>query len=430
MKGKNKFILFLTVFIDMMGFSVIFPLFPDTLKFYLSQGNDEVLYFFISIVERFFATQNNPYFIVLFGGLIGSIYAVLQFIFSPIWGKISDIKGRKTILIFTSFGSFLGYLIWFFSGSFSTFVMSRVITGIMGGNISVASASMADMTTKEDRAKGMGIIGAGIGLGFIFGPPLGGIMSGYDILTNFSFLKNIGITIYSSSALVSILVSLINFLMIIFIFEETFKPSSVVAPKNFYHPVFGIFRSNVLELPKICLIYFLFTLGFSGFEFCINFYFYESLQFTPKEIGFSFVFMGSIVILIQGGVIRRISGKIAEKKIAIFGSLSLLIGFIIISISKELSVVFLSLSFLSIGSAFLNPGISSLASIYSPQEDQGKNLGIMRGFGSLARAFAPLLFSLLYFTKGPVTTFRFSFVIIVFVLILLINFKDSIRNGS
>jgi MFS family permease len=218
--------------------------------------------------------------------------------------------------------------------------------------------------------------------------------------------------------------------MIIFIFEETFKPSSVVVPKNFYHPVFGIFRSNVLELPKICLIYFLFTLGFSGFEFCINFYFYESLQFTPKEIGFSFVFMGSIVILIQGGVIRRISGKIAEKKIAIFGSLSLLIGFIIISISKELSVVFLSLSFLSIGSAFLNPGISSLASIYSPQEDQGKNLGIMRGFGSLARAFAPLLFSLLYFTKGPVTTFRFSFVIIVFVLILLINFKDSIRNGS
>jgi MFS family permease len=428
MKSKNKLILFLTVFIDMMGFSVIFPLFPDTLKFYLSQGNDEVLFFFISIVERLLATQNNPYFIVLFGGLIGSIYAVLQFIFSPIWGKISDSSGRKRILIFTSFGSLAGYLIWFFSGNFSTFVLSRVITGIMGGNISVASASMADMTTKEDRAKGMGIIGAGIGLGFIFGPPLGGIMSGYNLLSPFPFLSSIGTTIYSSSALVSVVVSLINFLMIIFLFEETFVLQNSPNKRGFSHPVFGIFSSDVVQLPKICLIYFLFTLGFSGFEFCINFFFYESLNFSPKEIGYSFVYMGSIVILIQGGVIRRISGKVAEKKIAIFGSISLLIGFVIISLSKSLLIVFLALSFLSIGSAFLNPGISSLASIYSSQDEQGKNLGIMRGFGSLARAFAPLIFSLIYFSKGPVTTFRFSFIVIFVVLILLLNFKEERKN--
>ncbi len=428
MKSKNKLILFLTVFIDMMGFSVIFPLFPDTLKFYLSQGNDEVLFFFISIVERLLATQNNPYFIVLFGGLIGSIYAVLQFIFSPIWGKISDSSGRKRILIFTSFGSLAGYLIWFFSGNFSTFVLSRVITGIMGGNISVASASMADMTTKEDRAKGMGIIGAGIGLGFIFGPPLGGIMSGYNLLSPFPFLSSIGTTIYSSSALVSVVVSLINFLMIIFLFEETFVLQNSPNKRGFSHPVFGIFSSDVVQLPKICLIYFLFTLGFSGFEFCINFFFYESLNFSPKEIGYSFVYMGSIVILIQGGVIRRISGKVAEKKIAIFGSISLLIGFVIISLSKSLLIVFLALSFLSIGSAFLNPGISSLASIYSSQDEQGKNLGIMRGFGSLARAFAPLIFSLIYFSRGPVTTFRFSFIVIFVVLILLLNFKEERKN--
>lgn len=428
MKSKNKFILFLTVFIDMMGFSVIFPLFPDTLKFYLSQGNDEVLSFFISIVERFLATQNNPYFIVLFGGLIGSIYAILQFIFSPIWGKISDSSGRKRILIFTSFGSLAGYLIWFFSGSFSTFVLSRVVTGIMGGNISVASASMADMTSKEDRAKGMGIIGAGIGLGFIFGPPLGGIMSGYNLLSIFPFLSSIGTTIYSSSALISVIVSFVNFLMIIFLFEETFISQVNPIKRGFSHPVFGIFKSDVVQLPKICLIYFLFTLGFSGFEFCINFFFYESLNFSPREIGYSFVYMGSIVILIQGGVIRRISGKVSEKKIAIFGSLSLLIGFIIITLSKNLPVIFVALSFLSIGSAFLNPGISSLASIYSSQDEQGKNLGIMRGFGSLARAFAPLVFSLIYFTKGPVTTFRFSFIVIFSVLILLVNFKEDKKN--
>jgi MFS family permease len=287
---------------------------------------------------------------------------------------------------------------------------------------------MADMTTREDRAKGMGIIGAGIGLGFIFGPPLGGIMSGYNLLSTFPFLSSIGTTIYSSSALVSVVVSLINFLMIIFLFEETFVLQNSPNKRGFSHPVFGIFSSDVVQLPKICLIYFLFTLGFSGFEFCINFFFYESLNFSPKEIGYSFVYMGSIVILIQGGVIRRISGKVAEKKIAIFGSISLLIGFVIISLSKSLLIVFLALSFLSIGSAFLNPGISSLASIYSSQDEQGKNLGIMRGFGSLARAFAPLIFSLIYFTKGPVTTFRFSFIVIFVVLILLLNFKEERKN--
>ena len=84
MKNRNSLVLFLTVFIDMMGFSVIFPIFPETLKFYIQNGNDSVLHFFISIVEYFFTTQKNPYFIVLFGGLIGSIYAILQFIFSPI----------------------------------------------------------------------------------------------------------------------------------------------------------------------------------------------------------------------------------------------------------------------------------------------------------------------------------------------------------
>jgi MFS family permease len=426
MKNRNSFVLFLTVFIDMMGFSVIFPIFPETLKFYIQNGNDSVLQFFISIVEYFFTTQKNPYFIVLFGGLIGSIYAILQFIFSPIWGKLSDKIGRKKILQFTSLGSFLGYLTWFFSGNFSTFVLSRMITGIMGGNISVASASMADMTSNEDRAKGMGIIGAGIGLGFIFGPPLGGLMSGVDLLATYPSLQNFGTTVYSSSALVSVLVSFLNVLMVSTIFQETFS-GSPQSNKKLLHPILGIFSTNSKALPLISLIYFLFTFGFSGFEFCINFFFYEALQFTPKQIGFSFVYMGGIVILIQGGIIRRISGKVSEKKISLFGAVSLLIGFLFMITSNGIGFVFLSLFFLSSGSAFLNPGLSSMASLYSDKLEQGKNLGILRGFGSLARAFAPLSFSILYFSLGAKIAFLGSMCLIGMVFGLLLNLPEKER---
>ncbi len=426
MKNKNSLVLFLTVFIDMMGFSVIFPIFPETLKFYIQNGNDSVLQFFISIVEYFFTTQKNPYFIVLFGGLIGSIYAILQFIFSPIWGRLSDRIGRRKILQFTSMGSFLGYLIWFFSGNFSTFVLSRMITGIMGGNISVASASMADMTSNEDRAKGMGIIGAGIGLGFIFGPPLGGLMSGIDLVAYYPALQSIGTTVYSSSALVSVFVSFLNLVMVSMIFKETFTGSSQ-SSKKFLHPILGIFHTNSKALPFISLIYFLFTFGFSGFEFCINFFFYEALQFSPKEIGFSFVYMGGIVILIQGGIIRRISGKVSEKKISQIGAVSLLIGFLFMITFNGIGFVFISLLFLSAGSAFLNPGLSSMASLYSDKMEQGKNLGILRGFGSLARAFAPLCFSILYFSLGAKFAFLGSMCLIGVVLALLLNLPEKER---
>ena len=171
---REKLVLFLTVFIDMMGFSVIFPIFPETLRFFLARETDPVLQFFLSIIHLFESSNENKLFIVLFGGVVGSIYSILQFFFAPIWGRMSDRVGRKPALILTSTGNFLGYLVWFFSGSFTLFVISRLITGCMGGNISVASAAMADVTAEKDRAKGMGMIGAGIGLGFMFGPPLGG----------------------------------------------------------------------------------------------------------------------------------------------------------------------------------------------------------------------------------------------------------------
>lgn len=406
----------------MMGFSIIFPLFPETLKYYMRESQDSILSAFLNIVELVFANRENSYFVILFGGLVGSIYAILQFIFSPIWGKLSDTYGRKRILEFTSLGSVLGYTVWLFSGSFSTFVLSRIITGTMGGNISVASASMADLTTEKDRAKGMGFIGAGIGLGFIFGPPIGGMLSTVSLADWLPIAGGLN-SIFSSAALVSVLVSSLNLFLVLAYLPETLQKDLRRQDRTFHHPVFGIFRSKNQFLPKISLLYFLFTLGFSGFEFSINFFFSESLGFSPREIGMSFLFMGGIVIFIQGGVIRRISGKISEKKISIAGSVFLLLGFAFLFLSNSTPWVFFSLSFLSVGSALMNPGLSSLASVTSEAYEQGINLGIMRGFGSLARAMSPFIFSIIYFVQGAKFVFAASFLVISVVFSLLLRLK-------
>ena len=166
----------------MMGFSLIFPIFPETLNHFLAQAGDPVLDLLAGWTARILDGRTSDWklFVALFGGIVASLYSILQFLFSPIWGKLSDSTGRRPVLVFTCTGSFLGYLVWLFSGSFSLFVLSRLVTGLMGGNVSVATAAMADSTSEQDRTKGMGMIGAGIGLGFIAGPSIGGILAHTD----------------------------------------------------------------------------------------------------------------------------------------------------------------------------------------------------------------------------------------------------------
>ena len=263
--------LFFTVFIDMMGFSIIFPLFPNLLKHFQeidsTSFSSKILF---SLPAYFSILKESPYYLVFIGGLISSLYSILQFLFSPIWGRMSDRLGRKKILLFTTFGSMFGYCIWIFSDNFNFFILSRIITGVMGGNISVASASMADISSEKDRAKFMGLTGAGIGLGFIFGPPIGGIISTLSANTSlqnsFPFL-----TIFPLTAIIAFLLASINFLILIFYYRETLLVKNSTYAKKI-HPVLELKSSSSKELPIFCLLYFLFTFAFSGFEFSFNFY--------------------------------------------------------------------------------------------------------------------------------------------------------------
>ncbi|MBM9502129.1 MFS transporter [Leptospira sp. 201903071] len=430
--NKLSFVLFFTVFIDMMGFSVIFPIFPETLKIFLAKSGDPVLDKFTDLTRILMEASGGDWslFVALFGGIVASLYSLLQFAFAPIWGRISDRVGRKPILVFTSLGSFFGYAVWLFSGSFSLFVFSRVITGMMGGNISVASAAMADITSEKDRAKGMGLIGAGVGLGFIAGPPIGGLFAKVDL----SFLElqfpEITLTAFPASALAATFVAFLNLMMILFWFRETLQadPNAVSHKKT--HPILGVFTSKNREVVLYSLLYFIFVFAFSGFEFSINFYLSQFLNYSPSEIGFTFVYIGLIIVLIQGGVFRRLSGKVKETRLVRAGSISLLLGFALLYFVSNSYQLFIALTFLASGSALLHPSFSTLVSLVSGKEEQGTNLGMFRSLASLGRGLAPFAFCLIYFSKGPAISFLTSGIICFGFLLLIWKLKQPVHAHS
>lgn len=410
----------------MMGFSVIFPIFPETLKIFLAKSGDPVLDKFTDLTRILMEASGGDWslFVALFGGIVASLYSLLQFAFAPIWGRISDRIGRKPILVFTSLGSFFGYAVWLFSGSFSLFVFSRVITGMMGGNISVASAAMADITSEKDRAKGMGLIGAGVGLGFIAGPPIGGLFAKVDLSFFELLFPEITLTAFPASALAATFVAFLNLLMILFWFRETLKKDPEAPKQRKTHPILGVFTSKNREVVLYSLLYFIFVFAFSGFEFSINFYLSQFLNYSPSEIGFTFVYIGLIIVLIQGGVFRRLSGKVKETRLVRAGSISLLLGFALLYFVSNSYQLFISLTFLSSGSALLHPSLSTLVSLVSGKEEQGTNLGMFRSLASLGRGLAPFAFCLIYFSKGPAVSFLTSGIICFCFLLLIWKLKQ------
>jgi MFS family permease len=185
-KKRALGIVWLTVFIDLVGFSIIFPIFPAMLEWYLPrEASGSMLHSLIELFENLTRGHNQEFLVaVLFGGFLGSLYSFLQFFASPFWGRLSDRVGRRRILLLTTTGTALSYLLWIYSGSFWVLVVSRLLGGIMSGNLAVATAAVADITDSRNRSRGMALIGVAFGLGFILGPALGGLGTFVDLGVN------------------------------------------------------------------------------------------------------------------------------------------------------------------------------------------------------------------------------------------------------
>ncbi len=339
-------IIFVTVFIDLLGFGIIIPLLP----FY---------------AESFGATA-------LTVGLLGTSFSLMQFVFSPIWGRLSDRVGRKPIILLGLMGSCVSYLMMALATTLPLVFLARIVGGIAGANIPTAQAYIADLTTPENRAKGMGMVGAAFGMGFIFGPALGGLLSRFGP----------SVPMWFASAL-----CLLNFTAALFLLPE----SRAVAQRAPGRGRLEVFR-RAMTHPQLALLlslYFLVTMAFSGFEATFALFGERRFGFTAATIGLVFTFIGTILAIVQGFIVGRVVKRVGEAQLipaAIF-LIALSIG--LVPFSFTVPMLFVSVGILAVGMGFNSPAMSSMVSRLSDPNEQGGILGLASSLASLGRVVGP-----------------------------------------
>lgn len=436
-KGHSRLgIIFLTLFLDLVGFSIIFPLFPAMLEYYLpsSYGGSTLLGQLIAPLAGWAESSGatNPRFMtaVLFGGILGSLYSILQFICAPLWGAYSDRVGRRKVLLITISGLALSYIAWFFAASFWILVLARVLGGVMGGNLSVATAAVADSTTREKRSSGLAIIGIAFGLGFIVGPAIGGLLAKIDLSVIAPALKAFGVNPFSMPALVSLILTTINLIWVYRRFEETLpaEKRGEPNPERKGLAVFRLFQCPDPATRRTNLVYLVYMLAFSGMEFTLTFLASERFDFTPAQNGGMFVFIGLILVLVQGGIVRRLASPIGEKRLAIAGIAFGVAAFLALAIAMQLGLFFGALALMAFSIGLASPTLSALVSLYSSESDQGTNLGIFRSAGSLARAIGPLTAAFVYFIYGSKSAYLFGALVVIIPLVMALKLPKPFKG--
>lgn len=354
-------IIFVTIFIDLIGFGMVIPILP-----------------YYANTAPFNATPLE------IGFLVGT-YSLMQFFFSPVLGRLSDRCGRRPILFFSLLGSAVGYVVIGFAGTLFLVFLGRVIGGITGGNISTAQAYIADVTSKENRAKGMGLFGAAFGLGFIFGPALAGILSKYGVHVPFFF----------AAAL-----SLANAIALYFILPESLKESArAILPERKNRIVELLESFQHKEFREINIVYFLLVTSFSIMTYAFVLYTAFRFQYSPEQNGYLFAFVGVIAILGQGFLFSRLVQKFGEAALVVVGCLMMGASLFAVPIvgpaTGGLAGLLIGTAVLSFGNSLASPGLTSLASKSASEHDQGRTLGIMQAGASLARVVGPVIGGLL-----------------------------------
>lgn len=403
-------VIFLTLFIDLVGFSIIFPLLPDLIGHYLQlEGHGGLLGRMLIQVEaaaRWFG-HDSSFTAVLFGGVLSSFYSILQFVFAPFWGSVSDRHGRRGVLLLTTAGNALGYVVWACSGSFWLFLVSRMVCGAFSGNLSVATAAVADITTREDRSKAMGLVGAAFGLGLIMGPLLGAFTAHLDLVGRLPVLARLGFNPFSAPALLALAACVVNLLWIRARFAETLTPAARAGAREprIRNPITAILGLENRAVRRANLVVFIYSVAFVGMEATLTFLAAERFGYTARQNGYLLGFLGLCAVVMQGYIVRRVLNRANEVRILGTGLLISAVGLLWIGHAASPGWLYAGLACLAAGSGLVNPVATGLISLYAGAAEQGRVLGIYRSLGALARAGTPVLAGLVYWAFHSDTTY-------------------------
>lgn len=436
-KRRSIAIVWLTVFIDLVGFSIIFPLFPTMLDWYLPRGDSGGLLAGLVEMLRGVTPEANQDFLitVLFGGILGSLYSLIQFIAAPVWGRLSDRHGRRAILLWTTSGTALAYLVWIFSGSFWLLIVSRLLGGLMAGNISVATAAVADITTAKERSKGMALIGLAFGLGFILGPAIGGLGSMVQLPFNATGTATFALTPFSFPALLAFGLALVNVVWVWRAFPETHQPQPAAVPSQGTRPVLSgrlfTIGSRNADVRVGLRVYLLFIFAFAGMEFTLTFLALERLLYQPHEMVKMFVFVGITMAFTQGILVRRCVGVwIHERNAITLGLLIAFIGLLQLAVGMQTIPFYIGLFLLGTGVGIVTPCITGLVSQYTPREFQGAELGALRATGALGRALGPLFGAITFWWLGSYTAYMIGATVIALAAFVSLFLPKPRFSGS
>jgi DHA1 family tetracycline resistance protein-like MFS transporter len=359
-KRSPLVVIFTTVFLDLVGFGIIIPL--------------------VGIYGRHYGAS------ALQLAVLGSIYSLMQFFFSPVWGRLSDRMGRRPILLLSLLGSTLSYFLFAFANTLELIILSRALAGIFAANISTAQAYIADITPPKDRAKGMGLIGAAFGIGFTLGPPLGGIST-----------AKLGL---SAPGLIAGTLCLLNLTLAWFRLEESLPASireenarKAAESKRLAQWITfkRILNDPALFLPVVST--FFATFAFSNleqvFSLLIQKRFELGTESAAYKTGMVLMWSGILGALIQGGLIRKLVPKYGEKRLLITGLGLQGVAMVLFAHSPTYEAFFYTAIPLALGSGLINPTLASLVSKRALADEQGSVIGLKEGMGSLARIAGP-----------------------------------------
>ena len=343
-------------------------------------------------------------------------YSLGQFIAAPFWGRTSDRVGRRPILLITLAGGAVSYILLGYADSLWMLFAARALGGFMAGNISTAFAYVADITTAENRAKGMGVIGAAFGLGFIAGPAIGGILAGPHPLD-----ANFQLPAFAAAGL-----SFSAFLVAFFVLKESLsldlRRSLSEKPRQRRASQFR----DALARPNVGLLIglsFLATFVFAGMETTFAMWSERRFAWGPQQNGYLFAYVGILSAIIQGGLVGRLVKRFGEANLILQGSAALAIGMLAIPFANSLAVLLVAMAVVAYGFSIINPAMNSLISLQVGPEEQGGIMGVSRSATTMARVLGPVWAGMLFAVLGMNWPYFGGAVLMIVVVTLSLRVK-------